>query len=387
MSQLSRMAVYRGDPVLLIAGVALISIGLIAIASASIEYSDFHFGNPWHHTERHVTYLMMGIIAGGLAFMVPTDLWQRLSPWCLFTAFALLILVLMPGIGREVNGAQRWLPLGPVTLQPSEFAKLALLLYAAGYLVRQEDAVRHHWSGLARLIAILAIVALLLLLEPDFGTTVIAIGMVVGMMFLAGAKLLYVALMVLAVAVALAVMVVSAPYRLQRLTAYQNPWSDPFGSGFQLIQSLIAFGQGEWLGVGLGNSVQKLFYLPEAHTDFVFSIWAEETGLVGATALIALFALLITRILQTGWQAAARGHHFEAYVCFGVALMFAGQVFVNMGASSGLLPTKGLTLPFVSYGGSSLIVSCVLLGIVLRIDQSLRGNVPDVTQSLKAGGR
>jgi len=387
VSQLSRMAVYRGDPVLLIAGVALISIGLIAIASASIEYSDFHFGNPWHHTERHVTYLMMGIIAGGLAFMVPTDLWQRLSPWCLFTAFALLILVLMPGIGREVNGAQRWLPLGPVTLQPSEFAKLALLLYAAGYLVRQEDAVRHHWSGLARLIAILAIVALLLLLEPDFGTTVIAIGMVVGMMFLAGAKLLYVALMVLAVAVALAVMVVSAPYRLQRLTAYQDPWSDPFGSGFQLIQSLIAFGQGEWLGVGLGNSVQKLFYLPEAHTDFVFSIWAEETGLVGATALIALFALLITRILQTGWQAAARGHHFEAYVCFGVALMFAGQVFVNMGASSGLLPTKGLTLPFVSYGGSSLIVSCVLLGIVLRIDQSLRGNVPDVTQSLKAGGR
>ena len=387
MSQLSRMAVYRGDPVLLIAGVALIRIGLIAIASASIEYSDFHFGNPWHHTERHVTYLMMGIIAGGLAFMVPTDLWQRLSPWCLFTAFALLILVLMPGIGREVNGAQRWLPLGPVTLQPSEFAKLALLLYAAGYLVRQEYAVRHYWSGLARLIAITAIVALLLLLEPDFGTTVIAIGMVVGMMFLAGAKLLYVALMVLAVAVALAVMVVSAPYRLQRLTAYQDPWSDPFGSGFQLIQSLIAFGQGEWLGVGLGNSVQKLFYLPMAHTDFVFSIWAEETGLVGATALIALFALLITRILQTGWQTAARGHHFEAYVCFGVALMFAGQVFVNMGASSGLLPTKGLTLPFVSYGGSSLIVSCVLLGIVLRIDQSLRGNVPDVTQSLKAGGR
>ena len=234
MSQLSRMAVYRGDPVLLIAGVALISIGLIAIASASIEYSDFHFGNPWHHTERHVTYLMMGIIAGGLAFMVPTDLWQRLSPWCLFTAFALLILVLMPGIGREVNGAQRWLPLGPVTLQPSEFAKLALLLYAAGYLVRQEDAVRHHWSGLARLIAILAIVALLLLLEPDFGTTVIAIGMVVGMMFLAG-QLLYVALMVLAVAVALAVMVVTL-YRLQRLTAYQT-LVDPFGSGFQLIWS------------------------------------------------------------------------------------------------------------------------------------------------------
>ena len=380
MSQLSRMAVYRGDPVLLIAGVALISIGLIAIASASIEYSDFHFGNPWHHTERHVTYLMMGIIAGGLAFMVPTDLWLRLSPWCLFTAFALLILVLMPGIGREVNGAHRWLPLGPVTLQPSEFAKLALLLYAAGYLVRQEDAVRHHWSGLARLIAILAIVALLLLLEPDFGTTVIAIGMVVGDVFgrretaLCGAD---------------------GAGGCRRIGGHgghahrlhdsppPGPWST-FGSGFQLIQSPSPSvrWRGGWLGQQRAEAV-----LSTAHTDFVFSIWAEETGLVGATALIALFALLITRILQTGWQTALRGHHFEAYVCFGVALMFAGQVFVNMGASSGLLPTKGLTLPFVSYGGSSLIVSCVLLGIVLRIDQSLRGNVPDVTQSLKAGGR
>ena len=180
---------YRGDPILLMLGVALISIGLIAIASASIEYSDFHFGNPWHHTERHAMYLLLGLTAGGVSFILPTDTLQRLSPWLLFFAFALLILVLMPGIGREVHGAQRWLPLGPITLQPSEFAKLALLLYAAGYLVRQEDAVRHHWSGLARLIGILAVVALLLLLEPDFGTTVIAVGMVVGMMFLAGARL------------------------------------------------------------------------------------------------------------------------------------------------------------------------------------------------------
>jgi cell division protein FtsW len=304
--------------------------------------------------------------------MLPLETLQRLSPWMLFFAFALLILVLMPGIGREVNGAQRWLPLGPITVQPSEIAKLALLLYAAGYLVRQEEAVRHHWGGLARLIGILAFVALLLLLEPDFGATVIIMGMVVGMMFLAGARLLYVLAMLLSVAVVFTGLILSAPYRLQRLTAYQDPWADPFGSGFQLIQSLIAFGQGEWLGVGLGNSVQKLFYLPEAHTDFVFSIWAEETGLIGATALIVLFALLIARILQTGWAAATRCKHFEAHVCFGTALMFAGQVFVNMGASSGLLPTKGLTLPFVSYGGSSLIVSCVLLGIVLRVAQQLR---------------
>ena len=377
----------QGDLVLLLLSVMLMGIGLVAIASASIEYGDFHFGNPWHHTQRHAFYLIIGLAAGGVAYMCPTATLERISPGLLFLAFAFLILVLMPGIGHEVNGAQRWLSLGLVTIQPSEFAKLALLLYAAGYLVRQEDAVRQHWSGLARLIGVLSVVAFLLLLEPDFGTTVIAIGMTVGMMFLAGARLLYVLMMVVTVAVAFTILVVSAPYRLQRLTAYQDPWADPFGSGFQLVQSLIAFGQGEWWGVGLGNSVQKLFYLPEAHTDFVFSIWAEETGLVGAITVIALFAMLIARILQTGWGAATQGHRFDAYVCFGVALMFSGQAFVNMGASSGLLPTKGLTLPFISYGGSSLIVSCVLLGIVLRIAQPLataKRSMPDTSARVVA---
>lgn len=377
----------QGDLVMLLLGATLVGIGLIAIASASVEYGDFHFGNPWHHTQRHALYLMIGLAAGGVAYMCPITTLQRLSPGLLFLAFAALILVLMPGIGREVNGAQRWLSLGLITIQPSEFAKLALLLYAAGYLVRQEHAVRQHWSGLAKLIAILGVVAFLLLLEPDFGTTVIAIGMTVGMMFLAGARLRYVLMMLAAVAIGFAILVVSAPYRLQRLTAYQDPWADPFGAGFQLVQSLIAFGQGEWWGVGLGNSVQKLFYLPEAHTDFVFSIWAEETGLVGAMAVIIVFALLVARILQTGWRVAAKGQHFEAYVCFGVALMFSGQAFVNMGASSGLLPTKGLTLPFISYGGSSLIVSCVLLGIVLRIAQPLasqRPSAPDASARVVA---
>ena len=357
----------RTDPMLLALGVALMGVGLLAIASASIEYGDFHFGNPWHHTERHALYLLIGLAGGALGYMIPTDTLQRLSPWLLFVAFALLILVLMPGLGREVNGAQRWLPLGPFTAQPSEFAKFALLIYAAGYLVRHEKAVRRHWQGLAKLIAVLAIVASLLLFEPDFGATVIVVGTVVGMMFMAGARLVYVLTMLAGVLLALVALVVSAPYRLQRLTAYQDPWVDPFGAGFQLIQSLIAFGRGEWMGVGLGNSVQKLFYLPEAHTDFVFSIWAEETGLIGALALIAIFVALVARILQTGWRVSQRGQLFEAYVCFGAALMFSGQVFVNMGASSGLLPTKGLTLPFVSFGGSSLIMNCVLLGILLRV--------------------
>jgi len=373
----------HGDTVLLTLGATLISIGVIAIASASIEYGDFHFGNPWHHTQRHAAYLMLAITLGALAYMAPAASVQRLSPWLLFLAVALLILVMIPGIGREVNGAQRWLPLGVITLQPSEFAKLAVLLYAAGYLVRQEEAVRHHWSGLAKLIAILSVVAALLLLEPDFGATVIIVGVVVGMTFLAGAKLVYVLAMLAAAAMALAFLVLSAPYRMKRLTAYQDPWADPFGSGFQLVQSLIAFGQGEWWGVGLGNSVQKLFYLPEAHTDFVFSIWSEETGLIGATAMIALFVMLIARVLNIGWRAAAQHRLFEAYVCFGAALMFAGQAFVNMGASSGLLPTKGLTLPFVSYGGNSLIVNCMLLGMVLRTAGSLESARPESPSAFK----
>ena len=383
MIGVGRAGSLHGDTVLLTLGATLISIGVIAIASASIEYGDFHFGNPWHHTQRHAAYLMLAITLGALAYMAPAASVQRLSPWLLFLAVALLILVMIPGIGREVNGAQRWLPLGVITLQPSEFAKLAVLLYAAGYLVRQEEAVRHHWSGLAKLIAILSVVAALLLLEPDFGATVIIVGVVVGMTFLAGAKLIYVLAMLAAAAMALAFLVLSAPYRMKRLTAYQDPWADPFGSGFQLVQSLIAFGQGEWWGVGLGNSVQKLFYLPEAHTDFVFSIWSEETGLIGATAMIALFVMLIARVLNIGWRAAAQHRLFEAYVCFGAALMFAGQAFVNMGASSGLLPTKGLTLPFVSYGGNSLIVNCMLLGIVLRTAGSLESARPESSSAFK----
>ncbi|MGB1137588.1 MAG: putative lipid II flippase FtsW [Luminiphilus sp.] len=383
MIGVGRAGSLHGDTVLLTLGATLISIGVIAIASASIEYGDFHFGNPWHHTQRHAAYLMLAITLGALAYMAPAASVQRLSPWLLFLAVALLILVMIPGIGREVNGAQRWLPLGVITLQPSEFAKLAVLLYAAGYLVRQEEAVRHHWSGLAKLIAILSVVAALLLLEPDFGATVIIVGVVVGMTFLAGAKLVYVLAMLAAAAMALAVLVLSAPYRMKRLTAYQDPWADPFGSGFQLVQSLIAFGQGEWWGVGLGNSVQKLFYLPEAHTDFVFSIWSEETGLIGATAMIALFVMLIARVLNIGWRAAAQHRLFEAYVCFGAALMFAGQAFVNMGASSGLLPTKGLTLPFVSYGGNSLIVNCMLLGMVLRTAGSLESARPESPSAFK----
>ena len=360
------------DPWLFGLGACLVLVGLVAIASASIEYGDWHFNNPWHHTLRHGIYLALALCAAGVAYRVPVDVWRQTSPWWLLAAFALLMLVLTPGIGRNVNGSQRWLPVGPITVQPSEIAKFALVLYTAGFLVRHGEAVRSHWEGLAKPVVILGLVAVLLLLEPDFGATVIATGTVFGMLFLGGARLLYVLLLVAAALGALALMVISAPYRLQRLTAYTDPWQDPYGSGFQLIQSLIAYGRGEWFGVGLGNSIQKLFYLPEAHTDFVFSIWAEETGLVGALMVIVLYAALIGRIMQVGRRAEALGEAFAAYLCYGIGLIFAGQAFVNMGVSSGLLPTKGLTLPFISYGGSSLIVSCSMLAVVLRIEHTTR---------------
>lgn len=370
------------DPVLTLTGLSLMVVGLVAIASASIEYSEFNFGNPWHHTLRHSLYLAVASCAAAVAYRVPIDVWQRTSPLWLLLALALLMLVLIPGIGRNVNGSQRWLPVGPMTVQPSELAKFALVLYVAGFLVRHQAAVRSRLEGLMKPVGVLGLVGVLFLFEPDFGATVIATGTVLGMLFLAGARLLYVLALVALALAGMVAMVLAAPYRLQRLTAYTDPWSDPYGAGFQLIQSLIAYGRGEYTGVGLGNSIQKLFYLPEAHTDFVFSIWAEETGLVGALAVIGLYVLLVARVMLIGRRAEQAQELYSAYICYGVALIFAGQAFVNMGVSSGLLPTKGLTLPFISYGGSALIVSCVMLAVVLRIAHALRAGV-----SPSAGGR
>jgi cell division protein FtsW len=360
------------DMTLVLLALALLLVGLVVISSASIEYAEWHFQNPWYHTQRHLVYLLAGITVAVACYCVRTQYWLATGWWWLFGALALLILVLIPGVGREVNGSQRWLPLGPFTLQPSEFAKLAVVIYLAGYMVRREHEVRHQWQGFLKPMAVLFATTLLLMIEPDFGATVIVAVTAFGMLFLAGVKVGHFMVVGLGALGALLVLVVSEPYRVKRLTAYTDPWADPYNTGFQLTQSLIAFGRGEWLGVGLGNSVQKLFNLPEAHTDFVFSIWAEETGFVGAVAVIGLFAALIGKIMWAGRRAFLAENTFGAYICYGVALIFSGQAFVNMGVSSGLLPTKGLTLPFVSYGGTSLIVCCAMLGVVLRIDSDSR---------------
>ena len=362
------------DTPLALLGLALMLVGLVAISSASIEYADWNYQNPWFHTQRHLVYLLLALVGATVVYRLPSTFWLETGWVWLFVALALLILVLIPGIGKEVNGSQRWLPLGPFTLQPSEFAKLAIVVYLAGYMVRREHEVRHQWQGFLKPMAVLFAATLLLMIEPDFGATVIVAGTAFGMLFLAGVKLGHFLLVLLGALGAMLVLVISEPYRVQRLTAYTDPWADPYNTGFQLTQSLIAFGRGEWLGVGLGNSVQKLFYLPEAHTDFVFSIWAEEMGFLGAMLVVALYVGLIGRMFWVGRQAVIAGNAFGAYVCYGVALIFFGQAFINMGVSSGLLPTKGLTLPFVSYGGTSLIVCCAMLALVLRIDCDTRMN-------------
>ena len=360
------------DTWILAPSLALLVIGYIAITSASVEYAAVNYGDPFYHSSRHLAYLALALTVAGMVLLMPTQFWFSTGWIWLFVGLALLALVLIPGVGLKVNGSRRWLALGPMTLQASEFAKLALVIYLAGYLQRREEQVRSEWQGFVKPMAVVFAITLLLMVEPDFGATVVTVGTAFGMLFLAGVRLGHFLLVVLGSVLALVILLVSEPYRLQRLTAYTDPWADQFNSGYQLTQSLIAFGRGEWFGVGLGNSVQKLFYLPEAHTDFVFSIWAEETGLIGALLVIVLYLILVFRIFHIGRRHIATGDCFGGHVCHGVALVFAAQTFINIGVSTGLLPTKGLTLPLVSYGGSSLIACSCMLALVLRIEREQR---------------
>ena len=309
----------------------------------------------------------------------------------MITAGVLLILVLVPGVGKGVNGSHRWLPLGPLNLQASEVAKFCMVIYMGGYLVRRLDEVRSSWKGIAKPTLPLGIFCILLYFEPDFGALVVLMGTVMGMIFLGGMRFSQF-IMVISSVIALLVAVVGLqPYRVARLQSFLDPWSDPFGTGYQLSQAQIAFGRGEWFGTGLGNSVQKLFYLPEAHTDFVFSVLAEELGFIGAAALIIIYGVLIVNIFRIGRRAEKIKAFFKAYVCYGFGIIFAGQALINIGVNVGALPTKGLTLPLVSYGGSSLLVSCAMLAVILRVDYELKVSnglkTADLKQDTKNKGR
>ncbi|WP_461483657.1 putative lipid II flippase FtsW [Porticoccus sp.] len=370
------------DRALLLPALAIASIGLVMICSASISFADHSYGDAFFYLKRHLLFLLMGAVVAAVFLNVPSRFWFHYGVPLLVLTLLLLVAVLIPGVGRRVNGSQRWIPLGPLNLQVSEIAKFVMILFTAGYLERYQRELRENWRFFAKPIGLLGVVAVLLLLEPDFGSSVVMAATVMGMLFMGGARVWQFTLILLAGLGAMASVALLSPYRLQRLVTFLDPWADQYDSGYQLTQSLIAFGRGEWLGVGLGNSVQKLFYLPEAHTDFVFAIYAEEFGLLGVVLAIALYVLLVSRILHVARRAVAQEDWFAAYSCFGIATMLAGQAFINMGVTSGLLPTKGLTLPFISYGGSSLLMCCAMVALVLRINREM-DDVPAVARQVR----
>ncbi len=360
------------DMPLLVGGLALLGLGLVMVTSASMEVAAGQLNNPLYYMNRQLVYMLIGVLAMLVTLAIPVGLWEQFRFPLLFLGFALLIAVLIPGIGREVNGSWRWIGLGPINLQPSELAKLFAVVFLAGYLVHRRDEVKEQWFGFIKPFMVLGPMAWLLIIEPDFGATVVLMGAATGMLFLGGVGLFRFTLLFGSLGGLAALLVLFEPYRLQRLTSFLNPWNDPYGTGYQLTQALIAFGRGEWLGTGLGNSIQKQFYLPEAHTDFVFAVLAEELGLIGALAAFALLIFVAVRALYVGLWAEKAGRYFSAYLAYGLAIMWCGQVLINVGVNIGLLPTKGLTLPFLSYGGSSLVVCCISLGLLLRIDWERR---------------
>ena len=370
------------DPVLLFAFISLLSIGIIMVASSSISIADRNFLNPFYYLQRQLVFVVIGLFAALTVFRVRLVQWEKSGMALLIFALFLLVLVLLPGVGKTVNGSTRWLPLGVFNLQVSELVKLFLVIYVAGYLVRHGDAVRNSLWGFLKPMLMVGLAGLLLLIEPDFGATVVIMGTVLVMTYLAGARFIQFISFVFMFASAALLLVVTSPYRMQRLTSFANPWADPFDSGFQLTQSLIAIGTGGWFGTGLGGSVQKLFYLPEAHTDFLFAILSEEMGFIGVLVVVSLYVLVFVRALKIASRAEQTGNYFAAYMAYGIGVWLSMQAVINMGVNVGLLPTKGLTLPLMSYGGSSLVICCVAIGLLMRIHYETSGVAKQASKNL-----
>lgn len=350
----------------------IVIFGLLMMTSASIVISDKQMHQPFYFLFKQLVFLALGVLMGHGILQVDTSHYEKWGTVLLGSVIVMLGLVLVPGLGHSVNGSARWIGFGPLSFQVSELTKFIMVMYLSGYLVRHNHEVKNQLSGFLKPMMILGLIAALLLREPDFGATVVVTATSLGLMFLAGIRLRHFAGLFSLVLGLLAVIAVSAPYRLARLTSFLNPWERPFDTGYQLTQSLIAFGRGGWWGVGLGQSIQKMFYLPEAHTDFLFAVIAEELGFVGVLAVMALFLLLVTRIFIIGRAAQLQERHFAGYLAYGFGLWIAIQFTVSIGVNSGLLPTKGLTLPLMSYGGSSVLVNCFVIAVLLRIDHENR---------------
>ncbi|MCU7917964.1 MAG: putative lipid II flippase FtsW [Candidatus Thiodiazotropha sp. (ex Epidulcina cf. delphinae)] len=378
MSTLQRPQAYdsrTGRPVepsvdwwLFCAAALLLCFGLVMVSSASMTVGDRIAGSPFFYVHRHLFAIFLGLAGGLLFFRIPMMQWRKAGPVLVFLGMLLLLILLVPGVGKTVNGATRWIPLGVFNLQSSEFMKLFMVLYIAGYLVRRQDEVARSFWGFAKPMLLLIVTSALILLQPDFGATVVLFATALGMLFLGGVVLYQFATLIVFAGVAGWALVYFSPYRWQRITTYLNPWDDPFNTDFQLSQALIAFGRGEISGVGLGNGIQKQFYLPEAHTDFIMAVVGEEFGLIGTLGVILLFVFITWRAFQIGVKAEMAGHRFSAYTAYGLGLWVGMQAFINIGVNVGMLPTKGLTLPFMSYGGNSIIVACMMIALLLRID-------------------
>ncbi|GBG02550.1 putative lipid II flippase FtsW [Azospira sp. I13] len=368
------------DMLLLWSVLGLLALGLVMVYSSSIATAEGSkaFGHhPTYFLVRHGVFLAVALVAAAVAFQVPVKVWQELAPWLFLGGAVLLAIVLIPGIGRDVNGARRWLPLGVANLQPSELMKMFAVLYAADYTVRKMPHMHDLKKAFLPMAGAMVVIGGLLLKEPDFGAFVVIISIAIGILFLGGMRARLFAVLFVVLLAAFAVLIIVSPYRRDRLFGFMDPWSDAFGKGYQLSHALIAFGRGELFGVGLGGSVEKLFYLPEAHTDFLLAVIAEELGFVGVLIVVGLFAMLVQRAFAIGRQAVALERLYPALVAMGIGIWMGVQSFINMGVNMGLLPTKGLTLPLMSFGGSGVVANCAALAILLRVDwenrQLMRG--------------
>lgn len=385
IGQATRLPSHRFDSAFVISAVLILGIGLVMVASSSVAVADRLMEAPLHYFYRQAVYAVLGIVAGFVALHIPMRIWQANSFGLLGVALVLLVLVLIPGIGDAANGARRWIDLGVFNVQASEPARLLLLLYVAAYAVRQHVELRTTFGGLMRPMMPLALACLLLILEPNFGACLILFAVCGVLLFLAGARLLHLSILGSGGGLMMALVAFAEPYRVARLASFTNPWADPYNTGYQLIQSLIAIGRGEIFGVGLGRSIQKLFYLPDAHTDFLFAVLAEEFGLLGSLTVIALFTILVWRGFVIAQRALASEQYFGAYVVYGIITWIVLQAFINIGVNLGALPTKGLPLPLMSYGGSAIVTAIVALALVLRVD--LESRVPSDSSGTHKGAR
>ena len=350
---------------------ALLGLGLVMVYSASIAIAEAKsaYHQSTYYLMRHAAYLVVGLAAAYGAFQLPSSLWQKMAPYLFFGLALCLIAVLIPELGRAVYGSRRWIPLGPLgNFQPSELVKLFTVIYAADYAVRKAALMQNLRHGFMPMFMVMLVVGWLLLMEPDFGAFVVIVAIALAVLFLGGLNGRLFGGLIVMLAIGFVLLIWLSPYRLQRVIGFMDPWADPYGKGYQLTHALIALGRGEWFGVGLGESVEKLFYLPEAYTDFLLAVTGEELGFMGVTAIIGLFAWLVWRAFASGWQSALMGRNFQALTAQGIAVWLAMQSLINMGVNLGLLPTKGLTLPLMSYGGSGIVANCLAIALLVRID-------------------